>query len=146
MENSNIGKRKLNRSKIQSILKGIKEENPEKINKILKAFEESAGKEISKECEELERKNPGIIEFIGKRVKVVASSSTFKNVSGMIIWETKNTFKIITVHKKKKVLIDVPKKGNIFELSLKGERFVIKGDEINYSPIERAKRMRKWKV
>ncbi len=87
-------------------------------------------------------------EFIGRELSIKESNSTFKGKKGIVVWETKNTFKILTLHKKKGkkfVLVDLPKQGNLWELSLKGEEklsLCFEGDSIIYNPVERSKRIR----
>ena len=134
------------RERIIEKLKKDSEEKQEKIKAIEKVVKRKGyGKEVYENKALL-----FFISWIGRRIRVKRSSSTFKNLAGTVVWETKNTFKIITLDKDKKLRIkSIPKKGNAFQLFLKGKSITIEGDKISFSPIERAKRgkrMRKWEM
>ena len=132
------------RSKRKKLFEELSKDK-EKLRAIAKFFEKREKKEMDN-CKNIYKGLENIREYIGLKIKVIHSSSTFKGKKGFVLLETKNSFKILTLHKMKSYkIIDIPKKGNVFELSLKGERFMLKGEEIAFSPIERPKRMRKWK-
>jgi ribonuclease P protein subunit POP4 len=73
-------------------------------------------------------------EMIGLEVK--AFYGTKELVSGIVVDETKNTFKIENRHGLEKI---VPKKGNVFEFVIGDEKAVVEGKNILYSPAARLK-------
>ena len=75
-------------------------------------------------------------ELIGLRVNIEKSTNpTIRGVTGIIIDETKNTFKISTIRKK---IITLPKKDNSFVFFLQdGNKLMINGRILVGRPEER---------
>jgi ribonuclease P protein subunit POP4 len=81
-----------------------------------------------------------LIEYIGLEVEVIDSSSPERiGISGIVIDETKNTFKI---EKKNGKEVVIPKKGTKFLFKRGKETFLVEGSKILYSPEERLKKIR----
>jgi len=78
-------------------------------------------------------------ELIGRNVKIKeCTDSTFVNISGIIIDETKNTFLIEIEDKQKRIA----KNTAIFEFEYKGKKINIKGSRLIYRPEDRTKKAR----
>jgi ribonuclease P protein subunit POP4 len=78
-------------------------------------------------------------EFIGLEIEVVGSNHpAFKEISGTVVNETKNT---IVVEMRGKELT-VPKHGNAFQFTYEGEKIMVEGSEIQHRPEDRIKRIR----
>ncbi|MEM3369344.1 MAG: ribonuclease P protein subunit [Candidatus Micrarchaeia archaeon] len=81
-----------------------------------------------------------LIEYIGLKVEVINSASPEQiGIKGIVVDETKNTFKI-EKEDGKEVLI--PKKGSLFLFQKRGEVFSVEGSKILYSPEERLKKIK----
>ena len=76
-------------------------------------------------------------ELIGLDVEVL-SAPCYAGINGKILDETKNTFIIGTAGTEKMI----PKKGNDFEVTYEGKRFVIRGSEVLHRPEDRIKKVR----
>ena len=76
-------------------------------------------------------------EFIGMDVEVL-SAPCYAGLSGVISDETKNMFTILSLGNEKMV----PKSGNEFRFTYKGNEIVIKGSEILHRPEDRIKKVR----
>jgi ribonuclease P protein subunit POP4 len=81
-----------------------------------------------------------LMEYIGLEVEIADSSSPERiGISGLVVDETKNAFKI---EKKNGKEVVIPKKGAKF-LFRKGEKtFLVEGSKILYSPEERLKKIK----
>ena len=75
-------------------------------------------------------------EFIGLDVKVL--SAPFSGISGRVVDETKNTFTIESAGTER----TVPKPGNEFRFSYRGEQIDIEGSRILHRPEDRMKKFR----
>jgi ribonuclease P protein subunit POP4 len=64
----------------------------------------------------------------------------YVHLSGIVVQETRNVFKIITVQDR---LLCVPKQHSVFELEYNSYTFSIYGDQFRFQPSERA--VRKFK-
>ena len=79
-------------------------------------------------------------ELIGLHVRIrECTDPTWKDVSGRIIDETKNTFLIETIDGRQKRMIKNTAK---FEFDIKGEKIIIDGSKIMYRPEDRIKKVR----
>jgi RNase P/RNase MRP subunit p29 len=74
--------------------------------------------------------------MIGLEVKVAKSSSTYEGITGIVVWETRNTFHILS---KEKTSV-VPKKGNSFEFNVHGKHVLLEGETLERDPVERTKK------
>ncbi|MEM3408318.1 MAG: ribonuclease P protein subunit [Candidatus Micrarchaeia archaeon] len=81
-----------------------------------------------------------LIEYIGLTVEVINSSSPEQiGIKGLVVDETKNTFKI---EKKDGKEVLIPKKGSTFLFRKGGETFTVEGSKILYPPEERLKKIK----
>ena len=124
--------------------------NREYANKVIERLSEEERRELlalfkSQSPPAWRRKEALLRSWVGLKIKVLASSSTFKGIEGYVAWETRNTFKILTDNKRCK-LITIPKKGNKLELFLKGKSVCVSGDELLKHPVERLKRLKPWRI
>lgn len=79
-------------------------------------------------------------ELIGLHVRIKeCTDPTWKDVTGRIIDETKNTFLIETLDGKQK---RIEKKTAEFEFNVNGEKIIINGSKIAYRPEDRIKKIR----
>ncbi|MBC7107986.1 MAG: ribonuclease P protein subunit [Methanomassiliicoccales archaeon] len=78
-------------------------------------------------------------EFIGLEVEVISSNHPgYIGLKGRIVDETKNTLRI----EKNGVEKIIPKAGNEFMFTLNNEKIKIRGDEIQFRPEDRIKKIR----
>ncbi len=77
-------------------------------------------------------------EFMGLLVKVVDLSSGFTTASGRIVWETRNTFTIVSEKGRR---LTVPKQNKKFVFKLDDADVSLDGDSILYRPEERTRRV-----
>jgi ribonuclease P protein subunit POP4 len=78
-------------------------------------------------------------EFVGLEMEVSSSSHpAYLNVKGRVSGETKNTI-LVDIGPKE---VTVPKPGNEFLFTYEGERFTVKGSEIQHRPEDRIKKIR----
>ncbi len=75
-------------------------------------------------------------EWIGLPVKVVASTSTFAGIEGVVVDETKNTI-VIKTHRSIK---RVPKEGSIVAFLVEGGQILLDVGKLRFRPEERLKR------
>ncbi len=81
-----------------------------------------------------------LIEYIGLNVEVINSSSPEQiGIRGVVVDETKNTFKIEKENGKEVI---IPKKGSVFLFKKGEEEFKVEGSRIQYSPEERLKKIK----
>lgn len=81
-----------------------------------------------------------LIEYIGLKVSVLNSSSPEQiGIKGIVIDETKNTFKIEDKDGRE---ILIPKKGSTFLFEKGSETFLVEGSKILYPPEERIKKIK----
>lgn len=79
-------------------------------------------------------------ELIGLKVKVIKSSDKAREgISGIVVDETQNTFKISGKHNACEKEFIIPKKECEFEFELGDEKVIIKGNEIAKRPQDRLK-------
>lgn len=77
--------------------------------------------------------------LIGLETEIVSSSSKESvGIRGKTIDETKN---MVFIESKEKVR-KVSKKGNVFEVLIKGKKIKVRGDDILFRPEEKAKNIR----
>lgn len=77
------------------------------------------------------------LEFFGSILKVTKSRcSEYIGLEGIVIQETKNTFSIITIDNKVKL---IPKLHSEFSLVIKGLGFSILGNHLHQRPVDKAK-------
>lgn len=74
-------------------------------------------------------------EFIGMDVEVISAGCP---MSGRIVDETKNTFTVESAGTDKMV----PKMGNEFRFTYKGQEIIVRGSEILHQPENRIKKVR----
>jgi ribonuclease P protein subunit POP4 len=78
-------------------------------------------------------------EFVGLKMEVSSSHHpAYLNVKGVVTGETKNTI-LVDIGPKE---VTVPKPGNEFLFTYEGERFTVKGSEIQHRPEDRIKKTR----
>ncbi len=78
-------------------------------------------------------------EFIGLGVEVISSSHPgYLDIKGTVVDETRNTVVIESRGEEK----TVPKPGNEFRFTYGGKKIAVKGDEIQYRPEDRIKKIR----
>lgn len=78
-------------------------------------------------------------EFIGLEVEIIESSHPgYLDLKGKVVDETKNT--LIIEHDGREKII--PKPGNVFCFTYKGDKYRIDGHEIQYRPEDRIKKCR----
>jgi ribonuclease P protein subunit POP4 len=75
-------------------------------------------------------------ELIGLDVEVL--SAPFSGISGRVVDETKNTFTIESAGTERMV----PKSGNSFRFTYRGEQITIEGNKILHRPENRLKKVR----
>ena len=75
-------------------------------------------------------------EWIGLHAKVVASTSTYKGIEGIVVDETKNTI-VIKTHRSIK---RVPKEGNIVAFLVEGGQILLDLGKLRFRPEERLKK------
>jgi ribonuclease P protein subunit POP4 len=79
------------------------------------------------------------LEFIGLEVEVIESPHPgYKDVSGKVVDETKNTLTISSRGKE----VMVPKRSNVFQFTCGNERIAVQGTEIQHRPEDRIKKIR----
>jgi ribonuclease P protein subunit POP4 len=74
-------------------------------------------------------------EFIGMDVEVISAGCPMR---GVIVDETKNTFTVESAGTDKMV----PKMGNEFRFTYKGQEIIVRGSEILHQPENRIKKVR----
>ena len=80
-------------------------------------------------------------ELIGLRVTVIDSlDKKQRGLSGLIIDETKNTFKVFDG----KTVKSVVKKTSKFAFKVSKKRFIVRGEEINFRPYDRIEKGMKF--
>lgn len=77
-------------------------------------------------------------ELIGMEVEVSASAHSGYLMSGKVVDETRNTFKIRAEGKDRVI----PKAGNEFTFTCEGEKIRILGSEVQHRPEDRIKRIK----
>jgi len=97
-------------------------------------------KEKSENTKTIPKNFKYLIEYIGLEVEVVDSSSPERiGITGLVVDETKNTFKI---EKKNGKEVVIPKKGAKFLFRKGKETFIVEGSKILYPPEERIKKIK----
>jgi len=75
-------------------------------------------------------------DWIGKEVRVIsARNKAYLGIVGQVIDETKHLLVIETLNK----IVRVSKTGCVFQISVNGRKFNVKGDILEISPEERLK-------
>jgi RNase P/RNase MRP subunit p29 len=77
-------------------------------------------------------------ELIGLPVKVIDLKTSLLMASGRVVWETKNTFTIVSGEGKR---LKIPKRNKSFVFKLGENDVEIKGDSIVFRPEDRTGRM-----
>lgn len=77
-------------------------------------------------------------ELIGLRVKVVDLNSGSTIASGRVVWETKNTFTILSERDRRLI---IPKHNKRFFFKLEDTEVAINGDSIVFRPEDRTARV-----
>jgi len=78
-------------------------------------------------------------ELIGLSVSIGSRHAGFEGVFGTVVDETKNT---LLVERTSGPETAVPKKGNRFVFRVGNERFVVSGEDIQFRPEDRTKKVR----
>jgi len=74
-------------------------------------------------------------EYIGKKVEVTESNQrSVEGITGKIVDETKNTFKLSDG----KIL---PKQGNMFKIKINENEMILNGVKLTYRPEDRIKKL-----
>jgi ribonuclease P protein subunit POP4 len=77
-------------------------------------------------------------ELIGLEVEIVASGHSGYMVHGVVVDETKNTFRVRSADKERVI----PKPGNDFQFTYESNKIRIQGSEIQHRPEDRVKKIR----
>ena len=95
---------------------------------------------ISGKCYEITEKNILGHEMIGLEVNVIKSTDKARvGTKGVVLDETQNTFVVLTISKKGKQKVVLPKKECDFEFKLGNEKIVVKGNDVTKRPEDRVK-------
>lgn len=81
-------------------------------------------------------------EFIGMNAEVIeANESSYLNIKGKVVNETKNTLKILSNGNEK----IIPKKAAKFRFEYNNKTIDVKGSKIIFRPEDRIKKIKTWK-
>ena len=91
------------------------------------------------------RRNIYFHELIGLEVEIIDhTDSTLRGIKGLVVDETRNTLRVLTISDKEKV---VPKHGGKFLFKLpKTISVEVLGDLIIGRPEERLKKIKRWSI